>query len=87
MAIDQARLEAFMHQFAGDFGAAMHAATVVIGDKLGLYRAPGRDRPHRRRAGSPTAAAATPAWSRSGSTPSTSRGYCQLQRRDRHTTG
>ena len=24
---------------AGDFGAALHAATVVIGDKLGLYRA------------------------------------------------
>ena len=39
MELDQQRLEAFMHQFAGDFGAAMHAATVVVGDKLGLYAA------------------------------------------------
>ena len=39
MEIDQARLEAFIGQFAGDFGAALHASTVVIGDKLGLYRA------------------------------------------------
>lgn len=39
MAIDEARLEAFINQFAGDFGAALHASTVVIGDKLGLYRA------------------------------------------------
>jgi SAM-dependent methyltransferase len=38
MAIDQERLEAFIHQFAGDFGAALHASTVVVGDKLGLYR-------------------------------------------------
>jgi 2-polyprenyl-3-methyl-5-hydroxy-6-metoxy-1,4-benzoquinol methylase len=38
MAIDEARLEEFIHQFAGDFGAALHASTVVIGDKLGLYR-------------------------------------------------
>lgn len=39
MVIDEARLEAFINQFAGDFGAALHASTVVIGDKLGLYRA------------------------------------------------
>jgi 2-polyprenyl-3-methyl-5-hydroxy-6-metoxy-1,4-benzoquinol methylase len=39
MELDQQRLEAFMHQFAGDFAAAMHAATVVVGDKLGLYAA------------------------------------------------
>ena len=39
MELDQARLEAFIHQFAGDFGAALHASTVVVGDKLGLYRA------------------------------------------------
>ncbi|MBI2705149.1 MAG: methyltransferase domain-containing protein [Actinobacteria bacterium] len=38
MAIDEARLEAFIDQFAGDFGAALHASTVVIGDKLGLFR-------------------------------------------------
>lgn len=39
MTIDESRLEAFINQFAGDFGAALHASTVVIGDKLGLYRA------------------------------------------------
>jgi SAM-dependent methyltransferase len=39
MAIDEARLEEFIDQFAGDFGVALHASTVVVGDKLGLYRA------------------------------------------------
>jgi 2-polyprenyl-3-methyl-5-hydroxy-6-metoxy-1,4-benzoquinol methylase len=39
MEIDEARLEQFINQFAGDFGAALHASTVVVGDKLGLYRA------------------------------------------------
>jgi SAM-dependent methyltransferase len=39
VAMDEARLEEFINQFAGDFGAALHASTVVIGDKLGLYRA------------------------------------------------
>jgi 2-polyprenyl-3-methyl-5-hydroxy-6-metoxy-1,4-benzoquinol methylase len=39
MSIDEAKLEEFVNRFAADFGAAMHASTVVIGDKLGLYRA------------------------------------------------
>jgi SAM-dependent methyltransferase len=39
MAIDEARLDQFVQQFAGDVGAALHASTVVVGDKLGLYRA------------------------------------------------
>jgi 2-polyprenyl-3-methyl-5-hydroxy-6-metoxy-1,4-benzoquinol methylase len=39
MSIDEARLGEFVQQFAGDFGAALHASTVVVGDKLGLYRA------------------------------------------------
>ena len=38
-AIDEQRLEEFMHRFVGDLGAAMSAALVVIGDRLGLYRA------------------------------------------------
>ena len=38
MAIDQAKLEAFMGKFVGDLGAVMHAATVVVGDQLGLYK-------------------------------------------------
>jgi 2-polyprenyl-3-methyl-5-hydroxy-6-metoxy-1,4-benzoquinol methylase len=39
MPVDEAKVEAFVNQFAGDFGAALHASTVVIGDRLGLYRA------------------------------------------------
>jgi SAM-dependent methyltransferase len=37
--IDQTKLDEFMGQFVGDLGATMSAALVVIGDKLGLYRA------------------------------------------------
>ena len=37
--IDQARLDEFMGRFVGDLGAAVSAALVVIGDRLGLYRA------------------------------------------------
>jgi len=37
--IDQAKLDEFMGRFVGDLGAAMSAALVVIGDRLGLYGA------------------------------------------------
>jgi SAM-dependent methyltransferase len=37
--IDNAKLGAFMEKAVVDMGAAMHAALVVIGDKLGLYKA------------------------------------------------
>jgi SAM-dependent methyltransferase len=37
--VDQARLDEFMGRFVGDFGAAISAALVAIGDRLGLYRA------------------------------------------------
>jgi 2-polyprenyl-3-methyl-5-hydroxy-6-metoxy-1,4-benzoquinol methylase len=37
--IDEARLEAFMARFVGDMGAAATAPLVLIGDKLGLYKA------------------------------------------------
>jgi 2-polyprenyl-3-methyl-5-hydroxy-6-metoxy-1,4-benzoquinol methylase len=37
--IDQAKLEAFMEQFVQDFGAGATAPLIVIGDKLGLYKA------------------------------------------------
>lgn len=39
MAIDDSRLEDLVGRFATDFGAALHAATVVLGDRLGLYKA------------------------------------------------
>jgi hypothetical protein len=38
MTVDQATLDELMGRFTADFAAAMHAATVVLGDKLGLYR-------------------------------------------------
>jgi SAM-dependent methyltransferase len=38
-AIDQAKLDEFMGRFVGDLGAALSAALVVNGDRLGLYRA------------------------------------------------
>lgn len=38
-ALDQAKLENFLGKVVGDMGAAMHATLVVVGDKLGLYRA------------------------------------------------
>ena len=37
-AIDESKLNAFMGQAVQDMGAAMHAALVVVGDKLGLYK-------------------------------------------------
>ena len=37
--IDQDRLDEFMGRFVGDLGAAVSAGLVVIGDRLGLYRA------------------------------------------------
>ena len=37
--VDTQRLDAFVGQFAADLGAVLHCATVLIGDRLGLYRA------------------------------------------------
>src|ERR1700730_4618225 len=37
--IDPTKLDAFMGKAVMDMGAAMHAALIVIGDKLGLYKA------------------------------------------------
>ena len=39
MAISMDKLNAFVGQFVGDLGAAVHAGMVVIGEKLGLYKA------------------------------------------------
>jgi SAM-dependent methyltransferase len=39
MQIDQGKLEKFMGQALGELGAGMNAALVIIGDKLGLYKA------------------------------------------------
>jgi ubiquinone/menaquinone biosynthesis C-methylase UbiE len=39
MAIDEAKLTDFLNRFVGDLGATMAAGNVVVGDRLGLYRA------------------------------------------------
>ncbi len=39
MPIDESKLNAFMGNFVNDLGAVMHAATIVVGDQLGLYKA------------------------------------------------
>jgi len=43
--LDQAKLDEFMGRFVGDLGAALSASLVVIGDRLGLYRAMGDGEP------------------------------------------
>ena len=37
--LDMNKLNAFIEQFVTDLGAAVHAGMVVIGEKLGLYKA------------------------------------------------
>jgi len=39
MAVNMEKLNAFLGQFVGDLGAAVHTGMVVIGEKLGLYKA------------------------------------------------
>jgi SAM-dependent methyltransferase len=38
MTLDQDKLQEFLDRWAADQAATMHAATVVVGDQLGLYR-------------------------------------------------
>lgn len=37
--IDETKLNAFMGRAVGDMGAAMHAVLILLGDRLGLYKA------------------------------------------------
>ena len=39
MAVDMDAFMAFVHKFAGDLGATVAAGNVVLGDRLGLYKA------------------------------------------------
>ena len=39
MAVSEDRLMEFVYKFVGDLGATMAAGGVVLGDRLGLYRA------------------------------------------------
>ena len=45
MTINEDRLNEFAGRFAGDLGAVLHAATVLVGDRLGLYVAMGDSAP------------------------------------------
>lgn len=45
MTLDQDKVQAFLARYAADQAATMHAATVVLGDRLGLYRALADDGP------------------------------------------
>ncbi len=52
MQIDQVKLEAFMHQAIREMGAAMNAALLRIGERVGLYKTDDGGRPaHLGRAG------------------------------------
>lgn len=44
MTVDEQKLEAFVERYAADAGVVFHAATVLLGDELGLYRAMGDSR-------------------------------------------
>src|SRR5579862_7820818 len=39
MSLNEEKLNEFVGKFVSDFGAALHAPTVIIGEKLGLYKA------------------------------------------------
>ncbi len=43
--MDETKLNEFIGRFVGDLGAVAHAATVLLGDRLGLYRAMGDSAP------------------------------------------
>jgi 2-polyprenyl-3-methyl-5-hydroxy-6-metoxy-1,4-benzoquinol methylase len=38
-AVEQEKLNQFLGKFVADFGATLHAPTIIIGEKLGLYKA------------------------------------------------
>src|SRR5579862_8782429 len=44
-ALDMTRLQQFMGKAVGDMGAAMHAVLVLLGDRLGLYKAMADSKP------------------------------------------
>ena len=43
MALDTEKVNAFLGKFVNDLGATFHAGMVVIGEKLGLYKALAED--------------------------------------------
>src|ERR1700730_14679880 len=45
MALDETKLNAFVNKAVGDVGATMSSILVVIGDRLGLWKAMAKDGP------------------------------------------
>jgi SAM-dependent methyltransferase len=45
MQVDQAKLNEFLGQFVGEFGGALNVALVVLGERLGLYKAMADSKP------------------------------------------
>ena len=45
MEVNEDRLNSFMGKMIGDVGAAMNASLMLVGDKLGLYRALAKNGP------------------------------------------
>ena len=45
MEVNEDRLNSFMGKMIGDVGAAMSASLMLLGDKLGLYKALAKDGP------------------------------------------
>ena len=45
MAVSEEAVQEFVHKAFGDIGGALTASLVVIGDRLGLYRALASDGP------------------------------------------
>jgi hypothetical protein len=39
MSLNEDKLNALLGKFVGDLGATMHAGSIVIGERLGLYKA------------------------------------------------
>ena len=50
MAVNMAKLKVLVGKFVGDLGAAVHSGRVVIGEKLGLYKALAEGHPELSRA-------------------------------------
>ena len=78
--MDMDKLMDFIHTFAGDLGATMAAGNIVVGHRLGLYRAladgPATAEAARRAHGLPT-----PATSRSGCAARPRAATCSTTRR------
>ena len=85
-AIDGDKLMAFVFRAVEEVGATLNAALVVMGDKLGLYRAHGRRRRADARPSSPGAPASAERYVREWLNAQAAGGYVELRPGARHAT-